>query len=453
MTMKSLCALITILGLAACDLDDPIDRGADTAPAPTDFTIRVENIAPWTVLKSGTQAYKLDGTQGVAGPGEAFEVTFTARRGHHLSFATMLRESNDWFFAPDPQGIPLFSGGRPISGDVTPYVKLWNAGTELDQEPAVGDATAARQPSPGFGAADPDPRVRELGPQVRLTSGAVFARPPIAKLIRVTLTPGLYETFTLRIANLSTEQTLMTSRGPTAVHLSPLAWTMHLTRTSMFDTARTNGLEQLAEDGLPDVLGATLRVATGLPTPLSPGVFAVHRAPDPLFVWGRRDYGHGLESLAEDGDPVPLRDALAAGVVAVESSGVFDTPIGAATPGPAMPGQAFELHVTAVPGDAVSFATMYAMSNDWFFATDAGGIGLFDGDTPRHGNMTGQIALYDAGTELDEELGVGPDTAPQQAAPNTGELDYTRYVRGIDRAIYAVPAGIHLRVTLESRSR
>ncbi len=36
------------------------------------------------------------------------------------------------------------------------------------------------------------------------------------------------------------------------------------------------------------------------------------------------------------------------------------------------------------------------------------------------GDVTGQIQLWDAGTEVNQEPGVGPDQAPRQAGPDTG---------------------------------
>ena len=67
--------------------------------------------------------------------------------------------------------------GLPISGDVTNQIHLYDAGTEYDQEPGVGDATGPRQPSPDFGPADPIAMVRRLGSVVTLTSGATFTLP------------------------------------------------------------------------------------------------------------------------------------------------------------------------------------------------------------------------------------------------------------------------------------
>ena len=39
---------------------------------------------------------------------------------------------------------------------------------------------------------------------------------------------------------------------------------------------------------------------------------------------------------------------------------------------------------------------------------------------PLKGDVTDMIKLWDAGTEVNEEPGVGPNQAPRQAAANTG---------------------------------
>lgn len=449
--MKLAALLISALALAACDDGDAppvVDDGITTRA----FRLRIENVAPWTVLKAGTQLTRTDLTDGALGPGEAFEIRFTAGQGHLLSFATMLAESNDWFFAPAPEGIPLYSEGRPLSGEITRFVQLWDAGTELDQEPGIGDATGRLQTMRDAGEPDPDAQVREVPLTTRLTEGGTFVRPEISEMIRVTLTPGLEQQFTLRIENVSTTTTLVTSRGTLPVHVSPFVYAVHRDPAALFDVgvpARENGLEQLAEAGQPDPLGASLRNARGAATGLSPGVVVVHELPAPLFTPGAPDVGAGLERLAEDGDQAPLRDALAVnpppGVI---STAAFETPVGADAPGPAMPGQAFEVIIEGKPGDAVSFATMFGMSNDWFFATRPEGIALFFEGVPRSCDVTADVALYDLGTEADEELDVGPNTAPQQAAPDTGRADRTVEVREVTIERYGVPEVLHLRVTL-----
>jgi hypothetical protein len=98
-------------------------------------------------------------------PGESYVFEVTATDGHVLTFATMFVQSNDWFFAPGPDGIALFDeDGNPLSGDVTDQILLWDAGTEADQTPGEGADQAPRQAGPDTGDVDPDPTLRVVGP-------------------------------------------------------------------------------------------------------------------------------------------------------------------------------------------------------------------------------------------------------------------------------------------------
>ena len=157
-----------------------------------------------------------------------------------------------------------------------------------------------------------------------------------------------------------------------------------------------------------------------LPTPLAPGVFVIHGAPEVIFTAGEVDRGAGLEELAEDGDPSGLVTSLAT-VSTVSATGSFAVPDGAAEAGPALPGSSYSFSFEATPGEYLSFATMFVQSNDWFFAPAASGIGLFDGDAPLEGDITELVLLWDAGTEVDETPGEGPNQAPRQAGPDTGD--------------------------------
>jgi len=454
--LELLAAALSLLA-AACgeSMTQSSSPDATTTPTPTTFTVRIENVAPWTVLKSGTQIVKTSGVPGAAASGDAYEITFTAGKGQKVSFASMFGESNDWFFAPDPAGIALYdSDGNPVSGDVTDQIKLWNAGTEVDQEPAVGPDTAPHQSAPDAGAPDPDATVREIPVDVTLTDGSTFTRPAIADMLEATLTPGKNGAFTLRIENVSTDQTLVTSQGARAIHLSPPVWALHIAPAPLFDAGKADrgqGLEQVAESGNPTWLGASMHALSGVATPVSPGVFVVHRASEPLFSLGLPDRGQGLERLAEEGNAAPLLASIDGVSMAqgFSMTGGFDTPVGATSPGPARPGSAFELTLSAMPGDRLSFATMFGMSDDWFFAAPSDGIALFDAwDQPVSGDVSDEIGLFDAGTELDEELGIGPDTAPQQAAPDTGPADPIDQVRAVPASEYPLPASAHLRVTI-----
>lgn len=451
MLKLSLLAAGLTAALGACGDDDSPDVTDPTTP--TTFKLRIENIAPWTVLASGTHATRTDGTTGPIGPGQAYELAFTAGKGQKVSFASMLGQSNDWFFAPGPAGIALYDAdGNPRAGDVTSEVYLWDAGTELDQEPAVGDATGPKQPGPDYGAPDPVGTVRQLGQTVTLSDGSTFTLPAISEMVRVTLVPGANRRFTLRIENVSTPATLVTSEGPRGIGMSPPAYAVHVRDGALFDPDqpdRAQGLELVAESGRNLVLGDNLRALAGAATPISPGVWAVHRDPEPLYALGLEDLGLGLSNLAEDGNAAPLREAIStnARLMQFSATGGFDTPVGAGQPGPARPGDAFEITVEGVPGDHLSWASMFGMSNDWFFATRPEGIALFDEfGEPVRGDVSRAIAIYDAGTELDQELAIGPDTGPQQAGPNTGAADPIAIVR---EAAHRFPASTHLRVTLE----
>ena len=137
MNLKASYVCALALAAAAC-ADDSIpfadadgDGVNDNDPtALRTFTMKIENVAPFTILKSSVQRTKPDKIDGNLAPGEAYEIRFTAGIGHHLTLASMLLESNDWFFGTDTAGIPLYNNGQPLSGDITHLIKLWDAGTE-----------------------------------------------------------------------------------------------------------------------------------------------------------------------------------------------------------------------------------------------------------------------------------------------------------------------------------
>ncbi|MEL6538153.1 MAG: spondin domain-containing protein, partial [Bacteroidota bacterium] len=104
------------------------------------------------------------------------------------------------------------------------------------------------------------------------------------------------------------------------------------------------------------------------------------------------------------------------------TSGVFDTPVGATAAGAAGPGGSFSFTFHAGKGSYLSFATMFVQSNDLFYAVGEGGIPLYDtnGD-PISGDMTGDVDLWDAGTEVNEAPFVGANQPPRQGGADTGE--------------------------------
>jgi hypothetical protein len=110
-------------------------------------------------------------------PGQSFEVS--AEPGDRFVFPSMFVQSNDKFYAPDPNGITLFdSMSAPVSGDWTKSIKLWDAGTEKDETPGLGSNQAPRQPAANTGPA-------EEGPIHAASDG--FQYPPVSEVIQLTL--------------------------------------------------------------------------------------------------------------------------------------------------------------------------------------------------------------------------------------------------------------------------
>jgi hypothetical protein len=160
--------------------------------------------------------------------------------------------------------------------------------------------------------------------------------------------------------------------------------------------------------------------AASVPSPLAPGTYMIHSSEDPLFTAGKVDRGEGLEGLAEDGGG----DAMAASIAGndgVSAAVGFAATVNTGEPGPALPGDSYEFTFTASSGDRLSFATMFVQSNDLFFAPPPGGILFWDEDgVILDGDITSQIMLWDAGTEVNEAPGEGPNQAPRQSAAGEG---------------------------------
>ncbi len=347
----------------------------DALTPKTVFTVRIDNASrAWDFAASGV----FNTPTGASGPGpltpgNTYEFDFTAAPGSFLSFVTMFVPSNDFFYAPSPDGIALWEDGSQISGDITSQIQLWDGGSEVDQEPGTRPDQAQRQSGPDVGAADADATVR-------LAADTFSNLPAVADVIQVTITPTSDTGFHVSIENVSTDATLSTADGATQlVPLAPGVYVVHSGPAPLFDDGVEDsgtGLAAMAEDGDPGALADYVGGKTGLTVPHSPGVWVVHTGTDPIFTAGQADRGEGLEAIAEDGGPLTLADALSGGT-GIQSSGAFNTPVGSAGPGPIGPGGAYTFSFSAEPGDRLSFANMFVPSNDFFFGPDGDGIDLF----------------------------------------------------------------------------
>lgn len=170
--------------------------------------------------------------------------------------------------------------------------------------------------------------------------------------------------------------------------------------------------------------GMTASNGEKFPFALSPGLFVLSEKNAPLFTEGKPARKNGLEMQAEDGDPSGLVASLVTMNHSSNLHGVFNKPVGAMAAGPIRPGDSYEFTVTAVPGMKLFMTQMFGQSNDWFYASSVNGIALFDNKgNPVSGDITDQLYLWDAGTEKDEEIGIGPNQGPRQKGPNTGEAE------------------------------
>jgi hypothetical protein len=112
-------------------------------------------------------------------PGGAYEFSFTASEGMRLSLIAMFGQSNDLFYSPT-RAIELFDDkGNPLTGDITDSLVLWDAGTEVNQAPGLGDEQGPRQKAPNTGKV-------ENGKVSLVKDG--FTYPETKSVLRVTIT-------------------------------------------------------------------------------------------------------------------------------------------------------------------------------------------------------------------------------------------------------------------------
>jgi hypothetical protein len=195
----------------------------------------------------------------------------------------------------------------------------------------------------------------------------------------------------------------------------------------------------------------TLKLSNGqtAPAPTAPLLWTITDEGNPLFTAGTADRGHGLERLAEDGNPGVLADHISTSVKSVLTSGVVTMPKGEKDAGPILPGKAYEFTVSASPGQVLTIASMFGQSNDLFYAPGAGGIALFDAKgKPLTADVTSQLYLWDAGTEVNEEPGLGANQAPRQPAPNSGAAEHGVVRLAKDRFTYPKTSDV-IRMTIK----
>ena len=79
---------------------------------------------------------------------------------------------------------------------------------------------------------------------------------------------------------------------------------------------------------------------------------------------------------------------------------------------------------------------MFGQSNDLFYSNDRPDRAVRCGGKPVGGDMTAQLSLWDAGTEVNEEPGLGPNQGPRQKTPDAGALEQQAIAHVRDRYSY-----------------
>ena len=365
------------------------------------FTVTIQNVFEG-------KDYFMSGKSEFIAPGESYSFSFHAGKGHNLSYATMFGQSNDLFYALDENGIALYDdSGNPLTGDITSMFDLWDAGTEVNQEPGVGLDQAPRQSGPDTGM-DENSTVTLL---TDVNDG--FSYPEDNMVIKVTIEHDSHTMFTVTVTNVS-------DAGIFQTPLAPGTWVIHSEGQPIFTSGReaSEGLEHMAEDGANSMLAEALSQNSGYVSPIAPGAWAVHNMSNPVYVFGQVASVE-LEALAEDGDPSGFLNSLQ-GVSGIRSYGIYNTPLGGGSPAPIFPNEQFTFEFEAESGDKLSFASMLGQSNDLFVGAD---IDLFQNGVPVSGDITSHLDLLDAMTEVNEFPGAGNFQAPRQPNPDSGEIE------------------------------
>lgn len=172
---------------------------------------------------------------------------------------------------------------------------------------------------------------------------------------------------------------------------------------------------------------------------LSPGVYTIGNTRTTLFRDGEKASA-AIEAMAEDGR-IDLFKRI---------SGEFSIPVGANKPGPIFGGSSYAFEFVATRVEKLNLVTMYGPSNDLFYAPKRA-IDLFDSNgNPIIGDITGKFLLWDAGTEVNQPSGIGPDQAPLQKAPNTGADEHGVVHLVNDGFTYPATRAV-IRVTISTR--
>lgn len=282
----------------------------------------------------------------------------------------------------------------------TTGINLYSGDTPLDDvditsQVMLWDAGTEMNQMPGSDNMHDGANVTDGMVQLMSAVGDGYDYGTVATNLKVTLKYDGDHMFTVTVDNLSGSTT----------PISPVVWVVHTATKPLFAIGEKDyghGLEDVAETGgMTGQLVDYLAMNSGYVSPVAPVLWVIHGKDDmPIFTENMPDYGWGLEPLAETGDPSTLYASL---MGKDYNTGFYNMPDGAGSAGPLHPGDKYTISFDALPGQYLSIASMLGNSNDVFFGFGESGIKLNFGHATK--DITDKVMLWDAGTEPNEYPG------------------------------------------------
>ena len=189
----------------------------------------------------------------------------------------------------------------------------------------------------------------------------------------------------------------------------------------------------------------TTAAGTPMPIAFSPVVWAVNEDANPFFTPGTPAADKALKQAAEDMD-FGLLAAYLVNADGVDLAGIASTTEAKKTI--LGPGDKFTFLITAPDSAKLSFLTTYLQGNDLFVSAGPDGAALFDSSgNPRTGDITSEFFLYDAGTEVNEAPGLGPNQVLRQSKAGAGQAE-NQAVQLVNDGFSYPPVSSMLKITI-----
>ncbi len=204
------------------------------------------------------------------------------------------------------------------------------------------------------------------------------------------------------------------------------------------------GVTTLFEVKVENISGAS---TAGYPIAFGSVAWALSSLNGPIFTAGQTAADNGLEAAAEDANLQKLLDTLQI-TDGVNLIGLAQTPTDSTEGGALLSGKTFRFVISSQQSSRLFFISTFLQGNDLFIGTPDTGIELFDADGRAiTADITNQLTLFDAGTEVNETPGSGPNQVVRQTGENAGALE-SKAVGPVNDGFSYPGVGAMLRVTI-----